>query len=100
MNKNMILSANECPRVDLLSEQNTGKTLINFSHKMKMPAIWLRDYYSQILGKKISLHQTWLLTETQISFILGAFPADCPWLFRAACGGWLLRNLLKCKKSI
>ena len=45
------------------------------------------------------MSQTWLITRTQVAFILAAF-TTCPLLMRVAFAAWFLLALLRCKKEI
>ena len=69
MEKNVTLSVN-------MSNRETTKSIFkrmigtwtSITQKVKMPAEWLRLYYSGILGKNITMQQTWLLIKAQTAF--------------------------------
>lgn len=67
---------------------------------VRRPALWLRGYYSQALGRQLTLRQTGLLLSAQASFALAFLPAEAPLLWRAACALWLWRALRACRREL
>lgn len=65
----------------------------------KQPLRWLQKYYSVVMEKEISTHQTLLLLQTQVAFVMGVFPADINLALRAAFLGWFAYSLHKCRKN-
>lgn len=61
------------------------------------PAAWLRRYYSAILEREVSSRQASFITQAQLSFILAVFPIMPSALLHAACIGWFLVSLYKCR---
>ena len=53
--------------------------------KMSTPLRWLRGYYSDMTGRRLTMRQTWSLIEAQTAFFLGIMPADLLGLDR---NGW------------
>jgi hypothetical protein len=100
MEKNVTLSVN-------MSNRETTKSIFkrmigtwtSITQKVKMTAEWLRLYYSGILGKNITMQQTWLLIKAQTAFFLGIFPADMSILLRFALGIWMVYTFIQCKNA-
>lgn len=76
------------------------KSLRSVAAKAMTPVVKLRDYYSSVCGKKLSMSQVALLVNTQVAFLAVAFPADMPMVGRIVCCTWLVASLAKCKQSI
>lgn len=95
MEKRMTLQMNT-PQSAINSIMTTIRTMTG---SMQAPMEWLRSYYSHCIGKEINMSQTWLITRTQVAFILAAF-TTCPLLMRVAFAAWFLLALLRCKKEI
>lgn len=58
----------------------------------------LARYYSGVLGVELGIRQTLELVNAQAAFFLAVFPADCPLALRAACLGWLVAALRRCRR--
>ena len=70
---------------------------------MKMvcrPIEWLCSYYSDVLERKLTMRQTWLLINAQLAFGAAFFPVEAPWVVRIGCLAWVVSALLKCKREI
>lgn len=72
----------------------------NFINKAKKPIEWLSKYYSKVLEREITTHQTLLLLNAQMAFLFAAFPVGGPILLRILCCGWFLHAVLKCKHAL
>jgi len=84
-----------------LSDSNmTADVIQNLINKAKKPIEWLREYYSKVLEREITMHQTLLLLNAQMAFLFAAFPVGGPILLRALCCGWFLHAVLKCKHAL
>ncbi len=59
----------------------------------------LTQFYSEILGEKVSLSQALALLNAQAAFVFAIFPADMSFALRAVGLAWLVSALLNCKKS-
>ena len=64
------------------------------------PIEWLCSYYSDVLERKLTMHQTWLLVNAQLAFGAAFFPVEAPWVVRIGCLVWVVSALLKCKREI
>ena len=61
---------------------------------------WLCSYYSDVLERKLTMRQTWLLINAQLAFGAAFFPVEAPWVVRIGCLVWVVSALLKCKREI
>ena len=64
------------------------------------PIEWLCSYYSDVLERKLTMRQTWLLINAQLAFGAAFFPVEAPWVVRIGCLVWVISALLKCKREI
>lgn len=64
------------------------------------PIEWLCSYYSDVLDRKLTIRQTWLLINAQLAFGAAFFPVEAPWVVRIGCLVWVVSALLKCKREI
>ena len=64
------------------------------------PLEWLCSYYSDVLERKLTMRQTWLLINAQLAFGAAFFPVEAPWVVRIGCLVWVVSALLKCKREI
>ena len=62
------------------------------------PIEWLCSYYSNVLERKLTMRQTWLLINAQLAFGAAFFPVEAPWVVRIGCLAWVVSALLKCKR--
>ena len=68
--------------------------------KVCRPIEWLCSYYSDVLDRKLTMRQTWLLINAQLAFGAAFFPMEAPWVIRIGCLVWVVSALLKCKREI
>lgn len=68
--------------------------------KICRPIEWLCCYYSDVLDRKLTMRQTWLLINAQLAFGAAFFPMEAPWVVRIGCLVWVVSALLKCKREI
>lgn len=68
--------------------------------KVCRPIEWLCSYYSDVLDRKLTMRQTWLLINAQLAFGAAFFPVESPWVVRIGCLAWVVSALLKCKREI
>ena len=68
--------------------------------KVCRPIEWLCSYYSDVLDRKLTMRQTWLLINAQLAFGAAFFPVEAPWVVRIGCLVWVVSALLKCKREI
>lgn len=77
------------------------KVSLNSGVKMVCrPIEWLCSYYSNVLERKLTMRQTWLLINAQLAFGAAFFPVEAPWVVRIGCLAWVVSALLKCKREI
>lgn len=82
---------------------NSYAKKVNLNSCMKKvcrPIEWLCSYYSDVLERKLTMHQTWLLINAQLAFGAAFFPVEAPWVVRIGCLVWVVSALLKCKREI
>lgn len=82
---------------------NSGIKKICLNSCMKevcRPIEWLCSYYSDVLERKLTMRQTWLLINAQLAFGAAFFPVEAPWVVRIGCLVWVVSALLKCKREI
>ena len=68
--------------------------------KVYRPIEWLCSYYSDVLDRKLTMRQTWLLINAQLAFGAAFFPVEAPWVVRIGCLVWVVSALLKCKRGL
>lgn len=64
------------------------------------PIEWLCSYYSDVLDRKLTMRQTWLLINAQLAFGAAFFPVEAPWVVRIGCLVLVVSALLKCKRGL
>ena len=82
---------------------NSGVKEVSLNSCMKevcRPIEWLCSYYSDVLERKLTMRQTWLLINAQLAFGAAFFPVEAPWVVRIGCLAWVVSALLKCKREI
>lgn len=80
---------------------DTKKVSLNSGMKVVgRPIEWLCSYYSDVLERKLTMRQTWLLINAQLAFGAAFFPVEAPWVVRICCLAWVVSALLKCKREI
>ena len=80
---------------------NSGVKEVSLNSCMKevcRPIEWLCSYYSNVLERKLTMRQTWLLINAQLAFGAAFFPVEAPWVVRIGCLAWVVSALLKCKR--
>lgn len=77
-----------------------AQSLQVLARAVKAPMEWLRAYYSSVCGKSLTMSQTLLLVNTQMAFVVSAFPVGMPLAARLAGCVWLVASLRKCRESI
>ena len=68
--------------------------------KVCRPIEWLCSYYSNVLDRKLTMRQTWLLVNAQLAFGAAFFPVEAPWGVRIGCLVWVVSALQKCKRGL
>ena len=92
------ISLNSMKEVCLNSEKEIS--LNSCMKEVCRPIEWLCSYYSDVLERKLTMRQTWLLINAQLAFGAAFFPVEAPWVVRIGCLVWVVSALLKCKREI
>lgn len=93
MKKELTLNANAC-------QGQAPTSMATMAAKaVKRLIAPVANYYSSVLGTKVSTRQALLLTNAQAAFAMAVFPADCHLALRAVCVCWLASALLKCRRA-
>lgn len=92
------VSLNSEKKVSLNSEKEVS--LNSCMKEVCRPIEWLCSYYSNVLERKLTMRQTWLLINAQLAFGAAFFPVEAPWVVRIGCLAWVVSALLKCKREI
>lgn len=90
------ISLNSMKEVCLNSEKEIS--LNSCMKEVCRPIEWLCSYYSNVLERKLTMRQTWLLINAQLAFGAAFFPVESPWVVRIGCLVWVVSALLKCKR--
>ena len=99
LNSEKEVSLNSCMKeVCLNSEKEV--CLNSCMKEVCRPIEWLCSYYSDVLDRKLTMRQTWLLINAQLAFGAAFFPVEAPWVVRIGCLVWVVSALLKCKREI
>ena len=107
LNSEKEVSLNSCMKEVCLNskkeESLNSEKEISLNSCMKevcRPIEWLCSYYSDVLDRKLTMRQTWLLINAQLAFGAAFFPVEAPWVVRIGCLVWVVSALLKCKREI
>ena len=98
LNSEKEISLNSMKEVCLNSEKEIS--LNSCMKKVCRPIEWLCSYYSNVLERKLTMRQTWLLINAQLAFGAAFFPVEAPWVVRIGCLAWVVSALLKCKRGL
>ncbi len=93
MKKELTLNANACQGQSTTSMADMAAKI---AQRLLAPAA---NYYSRVLGTKVSIRQALLLINAQAAFVMAVFPSDCHIALRAVCVCWLASALLKCRRA-
>jgi hypothetical protein len=93
MKKEMMMTA------DAADTKNFSDLLKSYNERAKQPIVILSNYYSKILEEKISVKQTLLLLNAQISFVFAIFPANFSLILRFLFIVWFATAVVQCKRS-
>lgn len=93
MKKEMMMTA------DAAYTKNILDSIRSYAERAKQPIVMLSIYYSKILEEKISVKQTLLLLNAQISFVLAIFPANFSLILRFLFIVWFATAVVQCKRS-
>ena len=98
LNSEKEISLNSMKKISLNSEKEIS--LNGCMKEVCRPIEWLCSYYSNVLERKLTMRQTWLLINAQLAFGAAFFPVEAPWVVRIGCLAWVVSALLKCKREI
>ena len=98
LNSEKEISLNSMKKICLNSEKEIS--LNSCMKEVCRPIEWLCSYYSNVLERKLTMRQTWLLINAQLAFGAAFFPVEAPWVVRIGCLVWVVSALLKCKREI
>lgn len=94
MEKNIIIEESTRPMTGLESTvERTEKWL-------RRPEEWLQKYYSSVCHHPISKHQTHLLLEAQVAFVMAAFGGGSSLLLHGFFALWFLWAVVRCKLAL
>lgn len=96
LNSEKEICLNSMKKVCLNSEKEVS--LNSCMKEVCRPIEWLCSYYSNVLERKLTMRQTWLLINAQLAFGAAFFPVEAPWVVRIGCLAWVVSALLKCKR--
>ena len=96
LNSEKEICLNSMKKVCLNSEKEIS--LNSCMKEVCRPIEWLCSYYSNVLERKLTMRQTWLLINAQLAFGAAFFPVEAPWVVRIGCLAWVVSALLKCKR--
>lgn len=96
LNSEKEISLNSMKEICLNSEKEIS--LNSCMKEVCRPIEWLCSYYSNVLERKLTMRQTWLLINAQLAFGAAFFPVEAPWVVRIGCLAWVVSALLKCKR--
>ena len=96
LNSEKEISLNSMKKISLNSEKEIS--LNSCMKEVCRPIEWLCSYYSNVLERKLTMRQTWLLINAQLAFGAAFFPVEAPWVVRIGCLVWVVSALLKCKR--
>ena len=92
LNSEKEVSLNSCMKEVCLNskkeESLNSEKEISLNSCMKevcRPIEWLCSYYSDVLDRKLTMRQTWLLINAQLAFGAAFFPVEAPWVVRIGC---------------
>ncbi|MBQ7422208.1 MAG: hypothetical protein IJV27_08715 [Prevotella sp.] len=66
----------------------------------KTPLEPIRSYFSACLERELDTHQTLLILQAQLAFVLAAFPTDCSLLLRGTFALWFYWTVRKCEQAL
>lgn len=96
LNSEKEICLNSMKEISLNSEKEVS--LNSYMKEVCRPIEWLCSYYSDVLERKLTMRQTWLLINAQLAFGAAFFPVEAPWVVRIGCLAWVVSALLKCKR--
>ena len=96
MEKNITLQQNDI-RVYNTKLMQSKQVLNAMKKAATNPIEWLRQYYSIVLEREVSMGETLRYLHAQFAFFMGVFPTYDSLLVHAAVGAWTLWAILRCR---
>ena len=93
MDKDMVLTAGT------MGSKDAANVISYIKNKVCAPVGLLRRYYSSVLGKEVTMRQTWLAIEAQVAFLAAALPENINLCMRLLLLAWFVMALKRCRKS-
>lgn len=100
LNSEKEISLNSYAKEVSLNSYAKKVSLNSYAKEVCRPIEWLCSYYSNVLDRKLTMRQTWLLVNAQLAFGAAFFPVEAPWVVRIGCLVWVVSALLKCKRGL
>ncbi len=94
MKNNICIDAPQANEIDM------AETLTSLKDSLKAPAEWLRQYYSQIIGRQISMRQVVMLLNAQFSLLAVVSMWACPAIIQLLSVVWFGCSVWGCKHSL
>ncbi len=100
LNSEKEISLNSYAKEVSLNSYAKKVSLNSYAKEVCRPIEWLCSYYSNVLDRKLTMRQTWLLVNAQLAFGAAFLPVEAPWVVRIGCLVWVVSALLKCKRGL
>lgn len=100
LNSEKEISLNSYAKEVSLNSYAKKVSLNSYAKEVCRPIEWLCSYYSNVLDRKLTMRQTWLLVNAQLAFGAAFFPVEAPWGVRIGCLVWVVSALQKCKRGL
>ena len=97
MEKNITLQQSDI-RVINAKQVQTSALLDGMKKAATAPVEWLRQYYSSVLEREVSMGQTLRYIHAQLAFFMGVFVSYDSLLVHAAVGVWALWAIIRCRE--
>lgn len=97
MEKNIALQQNDI-RVFNTKQVQTKRAISSIKKAATYPIEWLRQYYSSVLEREVSMGQTLRYIHAQLAFFMGVFVSYDSLLVHAAVGVWALWAIIRCRE--
>ena len=96
MEKNITLQQSDI-RVINAKQVQTSALLDGMKKAATTPMEWLRQYYSSVLEREVTMGQTLRYLHAQLAFVMCVFPIYDSLLVHLGVCAWMLWTVLKCR---
>lgn len=96
MEKNITLQQSDI-RVINAKQVQTSALLDGMKKAATAPMEWLRQYYSSVLEREVTMGQTLRYLHAQLAFVMCVFPTYYSLLVHLGVCAWMLWAVLKCR---